>query len=185
MDAEVTLHVRPDPDQLLNFSCELGRQLLQNGAEIYRVEDSIQRLLTAYGYARAEIFAIPFCIILTIQEGERNYTKSVRTQTVANNLRRLNELNALCRRLCREVPAMEECWQQMESILREPVYPTWVGYCAHGVVAAFFTLFWGGVWVDALLAFPCGLLVKLRFPSHGGSKSMRSSPIFWRVCCWP
>ena len=124
MDAEVTLHVRPDPDQLLNFSCELGRQLLQNGAEIYRVEDSIQRLLTAYGYARAEIFAIPFCIILTIQEGERNYTKSVRTQTVANNLRRLNELNALCRRLCREVPAMEECWQQMESILREPVYPT-------------------------------------------------------------
>ena len=47
-------------DQLLNFSCELGRQLLQNGAEIYRVEDSIQRLLTAYGYARAEIFAIPF-----------------------------------------------------------------------------------------------------------------------------
>ena len=49
MDAEVTLHVRPDPDQLLNFSCELGRQLLQNGAEIYRVEDSIQRLLTAYG----------------------------------------------------------------------------------------------------------------------------------------
>ena len=34
MDAEVTLHVRPDPDQLLNFSCELGRQLLQNGAEI-------------------------------------------------------------------------------------------------------------------------------------------------------
>ena len=99
MDAEVTLHVRPDPDQLLNFSCELGRQLLQNGAEIYRVEDSIQRLLTAYGYARAEIFAIPFCIILTIQEGERNYTKSVRTQTVANNLRRLNELNALCRRL--------------------------------------------------------------------------------------
>ena len=161
MDAEVTLHVRPDPDQLLNFSCELGRQLLQNGAEIYRVEDSIQRLLTAYGYARAEIFAIPFCIILTIQEGERNYTKSVRTQTVANNLRRLNELNALCRRLCREVPAMEECWQQMESILREPVYPTWVGYCAHGVVAAFFTLFWGGVWGDALLAFPCGLLVKL------------------------
>ena len=44
---------------------ELGRQLLQNGAEIYRVEDSIQRLLTAYGYARAEIFAIPFCIILS------------------------------------------------------------------------------------------------------------------------
>ena len=91
-----------NPEQLLNFSCELGRQLLQNGAEIFRVEDSIQRLMAAYGYAQAEIFAIPFCIILTIQEGEQNHTKSVRIKTVSNNLRRLNELNALCRKLCRE-----------------------------------------------------------------------------------
>lgn len=149
-----------NPEKIINFSCELGRQLLQNGAEIYRVEDSIQRLLAAYGYARAEIFAIPFCIILTIREGERNYTTSVRIQTVGNNLRRFNALNALCRRLCREVPPMEECWRQMEEVLAEPTYPSWVGYLAHGVVASFFTLFWGGGWPEALIAFPCGLLVK-------------------------
>ena len=149
------------PEQILNFSCELGRQLLQNGAEIFRVEDSLQRLLAAYGYAKAEIFAIPFCIILTIQEGDHNYTKSVRIQTVSNNLRRLNELNALCRALCRECPPMGESWWRLKRILGEPVYPPAVSYLAHGMVAAFFTLFWGGTWVDALLAFPCGLLVKL------------------------
>ena len=149
------------PEQILNFSCELGRQLLQNGAEIYRVEDSLQRLLAAYGYAKAEIFAIPFCIILTIQEGDHNYTKSVRIQTVANNLRRLNELNGLCRTLCRECPPIGESWWRLKQILREPVYPPAVGYLAHGMVASFFTLFWGGTGVDALLAFPCGLLVKL------------------------
>lgn len=149
-----------NPETLINFSCELGRQLLQNGAEIYRVEDSIQRLLAAYGYARAEIFAIPFCIILTIREGERNYTTSVRIQTVTNNLRKFNELNALCRRLCREVPPMEECWQRLDAVIAEPAYPALVGYLAHGTVAALFTLFWGGVWTDALIAFPCGLLVK-------------------------
>lgn len=149
-----------NPEKIINFSCELGRQLLQNGAEIYRVEDSIQRLLAAYGYPRAEIFAIPFCIILTIQEGEQNYTKSVRIQTVANNLRRFNELNALCRHLCRDVPPMEECWERLEAVLREPTYPALVSYLAHGTVASLFTLFWGGVWLDALLAFPCGLLVR-------------------------
>jgi len=149
-----------NPERIINFSCELGRQLLQNGAEIYRVEDSIRRLLAAYGYAQAEIFAIPFCIILTIQEGEHNYTKSVRIQTVSNNLRRLNELNALCRELCQEAPPEEVCWTRMETILKEPVYPLWVSYLAHGVVASFFTLFWGGRWQEALLAFPCGLVVK-------------------------
>ena len=125
------------------------------------MEDSLQRLLTAYGFAKAEIFAIPFCIILSIQEGDHNYTKSVRIQTVSNNLRRLNELNALCRDLCRESPPMGESWWRLKQILREPVYPKAVGYLAHGTVAALFTLFWGGTWLDALLAFPCGLLVKL------------------------
>ena len=149
------------PEQILNFSCELGRQLLQNGAEIFRVEDSLQRLLAAYGYAKAEIFAIPFCIILTIQEGDHNYTKSVRIQTVSNNLRRLNELNALCRALCWECPPMGESWWRLKRILGEPVYPPAVSYLAHGMVAAFFTLFWGSTVIDALLAFPCGLLVRL------------------------
>ena len=161
MEERVDFTRSSSPEQIINFSCELGRQLLQNGAEIYRVEDSLQRLLTAYGYAKAEIFAIPFCIILTIQEGDHNYTKSVRIQTVANNLRRLNELNALCRDLCRESPPIGESWWRLKQILKEPVYPPVVGYCAHGIVASFFTLFWGGTWVDALLAFPCGLLVKL------------------------
>ena len=152
--------IMPNPEQLLNFSCELGRQLLQNGAEIFRVEDSIQRLMAAYGYAQAEIFAIPFCIILTIQEGEQNHTKSVRIKTVSNNLRRLNELNALCRKLCQEVAPVEECWRQLRQVLEEPVYPAVVGYCAHGIVASCFTLFWGGMWLDALAAFPCGLVVR-------------------------
>ena len=38
-----------ETEKLLNFGCEMGRQLLQNGAEIYRVEESILRLLAAYG----------------------------------------------------------------------------------------------------------------------------------------
>ena len=161
MEEQVRYDGASSPEQILNFSCELGRQLLQNGAEIYRVEDSLQRLLAAYGYAKAEIFAIPFCIILTIQEGDHNYTKSVRIQTVSNNLRRLNELNALCRALCRECPPMGESWWRLKRILGEPVYPPAVSYLAHGMVAAFFTLFWGGTVIDALLVFPCGLLVRL------------------------
>ena len=52
-----------ETEALLNFSCEMGRQLLQNGAEIYRVEESMHRVLNAYGLERPEVFAIPNCII--------------------------------------------------------------------------------------------------------------------------
>ena len=133
-----------ETEKLLNFGCEMGRQLLQNGAEIYRVEESILRLLAAYGRKEAEVFAIPSCIILNIQEGERNYTKSIRVQTVSNNLRRLSNLNALCRDICREPPPVEESVRRMEAILAQPVYPSLVSFLAYGLVAFFFKLFWGG-----------------------------------------
>ena len=150
-----------ETEKLLNFGCEMGRQLLQNGAEIYRVEESILRLLAAYGRTETEVFAIPSCIILNIQEGERNYTKSIRIQTVSNNLRRLSNLNALCRDICRTPPPVEESVQRMEAILAQPVYPSPVGFLAYGLVAFFFTLFWGGDFLDAVAAFPCGLVVRV------------------------
>lgn len=151
--------------KLLNFSCELGRHLLQNGAEIYRVEESLQRLLNAYGYDRIEVFAIPACIILNIQDGEQNYTKSVRIRSVTNNLRKLDLLNALCRELCLETPPMEECNRRLRKILSEPIYSELVSFLAHGFVAFFFALFWGGELLDAVVAFPCGLLVKVALSS--------------------
>ena len=149
-----------ETEALLNFSCEMGRQLLQNGAEIYRVEESIRRLLAAYGCTETEVFAIPSCIILNIQEGERNYTKSIRVKTVSNNLRRLSNLNALCRDICREPPPVEESRRRMQDIVSDPVYPALTGFVAHGLVAFFFTLFWGGDLMDAAAAFPCGLVVR-------------------------
>ena len=36
-------------EKLLNLGAELGRTLMNSGAEIYRVEESVSRLLTAYG----------------------------------------------------------------------------------------------------------------------------------------
>ena len=52
---------KEDANSVLNFCCELGRHLIQNGAEIYRVEDSVEHVLGAYGYDKIEVFAIPHC----------------------------------------------------------------------------------------------------------------------------
>ena len=53
-------------DDLISAATEVGYLLLRNGAEIYRVEDSLQRIFRAYGVATGEIFAIPTCIFVTI-----------------------------------------------------------------------------------------------------------------------
>ena len=38
-----------DYNKLLDMVSEMGYRLMKSGAEIYRVEESIQRLLQAYG----------------------------------------------------------------------------------------------------------------------------------------
>ena len=45
-----------DYDALLNLGTELGYKLVLSGAEIYRVEESVLRLLTAYGL-QPQVFA--------------------------------------------------------------------------------------------------------------------------------
>ena len=52
-------------DDLLNMGTELGYQLMFSGAEIYRVEESVYRLLTAYGL-QPQVFAIPNCLIVSL-----------------------------------------------------------------------------------------------------------------------
>lgn len=133
---------------------------MQNGAEIYRVEESMQFLLAAYGCVESEVFAIPALVMLNIPGEERNYTKMARVRTSSLNLRRLYLLNALCRDLCRETPDLDEAERRFAAIMEEPLHTPLVNFLTHGLVAFFFTLFWGGTLLDALVAFSCGLIVQ-------------------------
>ena len=52
-----------DYNELLNITTRLGQMLLENGAEIYRVEESIQRMALAYGVKEVDVYAVPTTII--------------------------------------------------------------------------------------------------------------------------
>ena len=44
-----------DYERLLNMAAEMGYEVMFSGAEIYRVEESMRRLLTAYGIENPEV----------------------------------------------------------------------------------------------------------------------------------
>ena len=103
-------------EEFLNFCCEMGRHLIQSGAEIYRVEDSINHLMEAYGYTDTEVFAIPASVIFNILEDGHNYTKAIRIRSSFINLDKLERLNSLCRQVCRETPSPAEALVRLRSI---------------------------------------------------------------------
>ena len=151
-----------DHDKLLNLGAELGRQLMASGAEIYRVEESVNRLLTAYGL-QPQVFAIPNCLIVSVNTPEGHpLTRMCRIPAHGTDIELLERCNALCRRLCREVPPIDQALSlvnHLQDDLRH--FPAYVLPISYMVTSAFFALFFGGSLPDCLSAALCGLSVAL------------------------
>ena len=150
-----------DADKLLNLVVSLGCRLAESGAEIYRVEESVYRLLRAYGGADAQVFAIPSCLIVSLMaEDGRPLTRMRRIGAHGTDIELLEACNALCRRLCRTVPPLDEARELVKRLpaacRRHRPATVLLGYAA--APAFFCPLFGGGFW-DALSACFCGLVV--------------------------
>ena len=55
-----------DYNALLDLATKLGYELSMSGAETFRVEESMSRVLTAYG-VESEVFAIPNYLMASIK----------------------------------------------------------------------------------------------------------------------
>lgn len=151
-------------EELLDFCCEFGRRMTRCGGEIYRVEESITRMLTAYGYDQSEVFAIPSYVTVSVWANGRTYTHMVRIRDSATRLEALDRLNHLCRRICAEPMEIAAARTEMDEIFRKPVYEPGLSYALYGAAALFFTLLWGGTAVDAAIALAAALLTRRIVP---------------------
>ena len=79
-------------EQVLKAACKLARIILENGGEIYRVEETVNFFMEAYGIFYAQIFAIPATIIVTIDDGGKPLTQVERVKVQALTLTSLQNL---------------------------------------------------------------------------------------------
>ena len=129
-------------DQLLEITTEIGWKLLKSGAEIYRVEESIRRMLAAYGFPEAEVFSIPSCIIVTINdENGHALTRLKRIHGSALDFDRIDRLNNLCRHICSEKPDLETIRTSLDEIMGKKDYCFWTTMFFTASISASFRLF--------------------------------------------
>lgn len=145
-------------EQLLDSATALGQRLLDSGAEIHRVEDSVQRLLRAYG-VEGEVFAIPNCLIVSFTGPDGHvYTRMLRARVQGVNIEGIERYNALSRRLCAAPPedtgALLDAVQRAEPLRTYPMRVQLLGYLIGGL---FFTLFFSGGLAEALVGGLAGL----------------------------
>lgn len=58
-------------DELLTCALDIGEQMLTSGAEVARVEDSIERICRAYQAEQVHVFSITSSILLTVRAAGR------------------------------------------------------------------------------------------------------------------
>lgn len=151
-----------DYSTLLDLSAELGYRLSMAGAETFRVEESITRVLNAYGIA-SEVFVIPNCLHVSIETADGTpMTRMRRIGHHGNDLDTVERYNSLSRRICAEKPEPEliRTWlEETKASCRQ--FPFWVSMIGHFVAGAGFTVFFGGAMLDALLGGICGVIIGL------------------------
>ncbi len=148
--------------KLLDLATDLGYNLAMSGAETFRVEESISRILKAYDID-AEVFVIPNCMHISIEPVVgRPLTRMRRIANHGNDLDAVERFSGLSRRICSEHPAPEiaEKWLE-EAKAQKKTYPLAL-YLAGDFLGAFgFAMIFGGSVLDAFFSGICGLMVGL------------------------
>lgn len=145
---------------LLACLLEMGELLLESGAEVSRVEDTLCRLGKAYGAVRMDVFVIPSLISITLSfPGGEAVTETRRMRSGSgNDFYRLEKLNTLSRSCCAAPLPPEELRGQLEKVAagRKPRACVYLGSV---LAAGSFAVFFGGSVWDGLAAAVFALLI--------------------------
>lgn len=137
----------------LKIAVSIGALLMRNGAEIYRVEESIRRILKSYGYKHSEVFAIPNHLIVTIEnEDGEAVTRTKRIYSRSVDFQRVAALNDLSRKLSDHPMPFDAAIKEINYIKQQHGYSTPVTFLSYGMVGMFFTLMFGGNLPDGFVS---------------------------------
>ena len=148
--------------QLLDCILDLGALLLDCGAEISRVEDTLSRIGRAYGSKETDVFVITSIISLTMEfPGHEAVTETRRIhRDDGTDFYRLEKLNALSRAVCAEPLEIEELRARIDAVAAGRK-PFWVQFAGSILAAGSFAMFFGGTILDAAAAAVFGALICL------------------------
>ncbi len=149
-----------DYTRLMELVSQLGSQIAMSGAETYRVEESITRILQAYGL-ESRVYSVPNSLIITIILPDGSpLTELTRMPRSSNDLEAVEQFSNLSRRICSEKPDLDTALAWLaEAKKTHKQYKLPMTLLGNMLVAWGFCIFFGGTLADSLCAILCGLVL--------------------------
>ena len=151
-----------DRKKLLHALLDMAERMLLCGAEIYRVEDTIARMGSAYGAEKMNVFVIISSIVITMTFPDGEIITETRrvTKNVSNDFTVLEKLNNLSRQYCAQPFSWEELEKRLSETEDNQEHPLSL-YAGSALASGGFAVFFGGSVWDGLTAGALGVLIAL------------------------
>ena len=145
---------------LTDLTARIAYHLALSGAETFRIEETMRRIIGAYGI-ECQAFAIPNCVMVSLEAANgKPLMVMKRVGFHGNDLEAVEKLNALSRRICAETPAPEVAAQWLkETLAGRRSYSVAAYYLGNFLGAAGFCPVFGGTMRDSLWAGLMGLII--------------------------
>ncbi|MBR1510467.1 MAG: threonine/serine exporter family protein [Bacteroidales bacterium] len=158
---------KPDFAQVLEVASEAGHILLENGAEISRVEDIMNRIATHYGVSSGNFFVLSNGIF-TSGKAEKLSKAGGQASTYANvafipirgtQLSRVTAVNRLSYDISAGRCTLDQARERLEQIKKMPQKSFWEQMLATTLSAGAFSAVFGGSFLDCAAAAIAGLVL--------------------------
>ena len=148
-----------DYNRIVEEITRIGKEMYICGAEVHRVEDTVQRMLLSYGAQSCDVFAITSQITVSARFENRTYTVMKRIGKTDPDFTKIALYNSLSRRLCSEHLPIEEVEKEHAKILASVTLPWYVSLTAYMLCCFSFAVFFGGDAIDGLSSAVLGILM--------------------------
>lgn len=142
---------------LFDVAVMAGELMARFGAETYRVEDTMLRILRLSGLKTAEVFVTMTGFSVTLDDPKMDSMTVVRRIPKRElNLSRIHEVNLISRQLCVQDICLEEALKALKKMKRE-IPPVKGNYLIMVILTAAFAVMFGGGAKEAAVAGIAGL----------------------------
>lgn len=146
--------------EILMLAIRAGTIIMKSGAEIYRVEDTIERICKACGIDYVNVFATPTGVFVSTDNDESSNTVTYikRVRSSETDLNKISKVNQFSREFTTTRMTVEEGMKILDEIEKSRPYHFWLRALAAAVVTACFSVIFGGGPLDFCVTMIVGAL---------------------------
>ena len=146
--------------KLINLALDAGEIMIKNGAETFRVQDTMQRILNTTGRDKIEAAALSTVLLVTLPRAEKSplsMMRSIHSRSI--NFQKVCDVNDMSRAFVSGKITLEEAIARLDNISKTKKYHPLTYVLGYGAIAGGCGLLLTPCLTDGILSTLIGILL--------------------------